>query len=55
MVCVSCQSVCDGTFRVLGYAVCFDCSMHESYENIMSVIREKLNVNINSWSVAEQS
>lgn len=29
--------------------------MHESYENIMNIIREKLNVNVNSWSVAEQS
>lgn len=53
MVCVCCQSQCDGTFRVLGYVVCFDCSMHESYESIMSIIREKLHLNVNTWSVPD--
>lgn len=52
MVCTCCQGACDGTFRVLGHPVCFDCSVHESYESIMAIIREKLNVNVDTWTVA---
>jgi hypothetical protein len=52
VVCTCCQGACDGTFRVLGHPVCFDCSVHESYESIMAIIREKLNVNVDTWAVA---
>lgn len=27
--------------------------MHESYESIMSIIREKLHLNVNTWSVPD--
>ena len=52
MVCVCCQERCDGTFQVLGHPVCFNCAMNESYENVMTLIRQKLHVNVNTWTVA---
>jgi len=51
MMCVCCQFSCDGTFRVHGYAVCFDCTMNKSHADIMAVVQERLRINVKTWEV----
>ncbi len=49
MVCVCCERACDTTFSMYGHHVCFECTMNRSHAAIMTVIQEKLNLNVKTW------
>ena len=51
MICVCCQSACDGTFKVHGHPVCFVCTINKSHGDIMAVVQERLRINVKTWAV----